>query len=57
MPEMMKAFVMRGLGEVAVIDKPIPEDPGPNGAIIRTTHALVCTSDTHTVAGAIGDRK
>ena len=53
----MKAFVMRGLGEVGVIDKPIPEDPGPNGAIVKTTHALVCTSDTHTVSGAIGDRK
>jgi threonine dehydrogenase-like Zn-dependent dehydrogenase len=53
----MRAFVMKSIGEVGVVEKPVPEDPGPNGAIIRTTRALVCTSDTHTVAGAIGDRK
>jgi threonine dehydrogenase-like Zn-dependent dehydrogenase len=53
----MKAFVMRRLGEVGFMDKPIPQDPGPNGAIVRTTRALVCTSDTHTAAGAIGERE
>jgi threonine dehydrogenase-like Zn-dependent dehydrogenase len=57
MARRMKAFVMRQLGEVGFMDKIVPEDPGPNGAIIRTTKALVCTSDTHTVAGAIGDRE
>jgi threonine dehydrogenase-like Zn-dependent dehydrogenase len=51
----MKAFVMHGIGEVGVIEKPIPR-PGPNDAVIRTTAALICTSDTHTVAGAIGPR-
>ncbi|MCC6910295.1 MAG: NAD(P)-dependent alcohol dehydrogenase [Phycisphaerales bacterium] len=51
----MKAFVMHGIGEVGVVDKPLPR-PGPNDAIIRTTAALICTSDTHTVAGAIGPR-
>ncbi|NNN17669.1 MAG: NAD(P)-dependent alcohol dehydrogenase [Thermoplasmata archaeon] len=51
----MRAFVMRKIGEVAVMDKPIPE-PGPNDAVIRTTAAMICTSDTHTVRGAIGDR-
>jgi threonine dehydrogenase-like Zn-dependent dehydrogenase len=51
----MKAFVMHAIGEVGIIDKPIPR-PGPNDAIIRTTAALICTSDTHTVAGAIGPR-
>jgi threonine dehydrogenase-like Zn-dependent dehydrogenase len=51
----MKAFVMRRVGQVAVMDKPVPE-PGPNDAIVRTTAALVCTSDVHTVRGAIGDR-
>jgi isopropanol dehydrogenase (NADP+) len=53
----MQAFVMRGIGKVGVMEKPVPEDPGPNGAIIRTTHALICTSDTHTVHGALGERK
>ena len=51
----MKAFVMHGIGEVGIIDKPIPR-PGPNDTILRTTAALICTSDTHTVAGAIGPR-
>ena len=51
----MRAFVMRKIGEVAVVDKPIPE-PGPNDAVIRTSAAMICTSDTHTVRGAIGER-
>jgi threonine dehydrogenase-like Zn-dependent dehydrogenase len=38
------------------MEKPVPE-PGPNDAIIKTTAALICTSDTHTVAGAIGERE
>jgi isopropanol dehydrogenase (NADP+) len=52
----MKAFVMHQIGSVGVIDKPIPAI-GPNDALVRTTAALICTSDTHTVAGAIGERK
>ena len=55
--ENMKAFVMKGIGKVGFIEKPDPRDPGPNDAIIKTTRALICTSDTHTVGGAIGDRK
>ncbi|HXW66794.1 MAG TPA: zinc-binding dehydrogenase [Thermoplasmata archaeon] len=51
----MRAFVMRRIGEVATLDKPVPE-PGPNDAIVRTTRALICTSDCHTVHGAIGER-
>ena len=56
MAEKMKAFVMHKIGEVGIIEKPVPQDPGPNGAIVKTTHALVCTSDTHTVKGALGER-
>ncbi len=52
----MRAFVMRGLGKIGILEKPVPTDPGANGAIIRTTRALICTSDAHTVGGAIGDR-
>lgn len=51
----MRAFVMRKIGEVGVMEKPVPQ-PGPNDAIVRTTTALICTSDSHTVRGAIGDR-
>jgi isopropanol dehydrogenase (NADP+) len=55
MAETMKAFVMKRIGEVGFMEKPVPE-PGPNDAVIRTTRALICTSDTHTVGGAIGER-
>ncbi len=51
----MKAFVMKRIGEVGWAEKPIPE-PGPNDAIIKPTVATVCTSDIHTVEGAIGER-
>jgi len=53
----MKTFVMKGIGKVGFLQKPVPAWPEPSGAIIRTTRALICTSDTHTVAGAIGERK
>jgi threonine dehydrogenase-like Zn-dependent dehydrogenase len=52
----MKAFVMKGLDRVGFIDKPVPK-PGPNDAVIKTTRALICTSDSHTVHGAIGPRE
>lgn len=51
----MTTFVMRRIGDVGVMEKPIPE-AGPNDAIVKTTAALVCTSDVHTVSGAIGER-
>lgn len=52
----MRAFVMKRIAETGFMEKPIPQDPGPNGAIIRTTAALICTSDSHTVGGAVGER-
>lgn len=52
----MKAFVMKSLGQVGFMEKPVPE-PGPNDAVIKTTRALICTSDSHTVRGAIGPRE
>jgi Threonine dehydrogenase and related Zn-dependent dehydrogenases len=52
MTDTMRAFVMEAVGKVAIVEKPIPE-PGPDEAIVRTTHALVCTSDVHTVRGAL----
>ena len=51
----MHTFVMKQIGEVGMMEKPMPEC-GPNDAIVRTTAALICTSDTHTVKGAIGQR-
>ena len=55
MSRVMKVFVMRGIDKVGIMEKPIPE-PGPNDAIVRTTSALICTSDVHIVRGAIGER-
>jgi isopropanol dehydrogenase (NADP+) len=55
MTAMMRAFVMKRIGEVGLMEKPIP-DPGPNDAVVKTTAALICTSDAHTVGGAIGER-
>ncbi|MBE3560751.1 MAG: NAD(P)-dependent alcohol dehydrogenase [Ktedonobacteraceae bacterium] len=52
----MKAFVMKSIGQVGFMEKPIPR-PGPDDAIIKTTRALICTSDSHTVHGAIGPRE
>lgn len=52
----MRAFVMHSIGETGVVDKPLPEI-GAGDALIRTTAALICTSDVHTVAGAIGERE
>ncbi|MFT5523804.1 MAG: threonine dehydrogenase-like Zn-dependent dehydrogenase [Pirellulaceae bacterium] len=56
MPQTMQCFVMQGIGKVEFTDKPIP-DVGPNDAVIKTTRALVCTSDVHTIRGAIGERQ
>jgi threonine dehydrogenase-like Zn-dependent dehydrogenase len=53
---MVKAFVMKEIGRVGVVDKPVPR-PGPRDAVIRTTSALICTSDSHTVKGGIGPRE
>lgn len=52
----MKAFVMKAIGQVGFMEKPIPQ-PGPDDAIVKTTKALICTSDSHTVGGAIGPRE
>src|SRR5581483_2867125 len=52
----MQAFVMKKIGAVGVMEKPVPE-PGPEDAVIKTTAALVCTSAAHTVGGAIGERE
>lgn len=52
----MKAFVMKALHQVEFVDKPVPKC-GPNDAVIKTTRALICTSDSHTVHGAVGPRE
>lgn len=52
----MKTFVMKEIGKVGFLEKPTPR-PGPGDAVVRTTRALICTSDSHTVSGGIGPRE
>jgi threonine dehydrogenase-like Zn-dependent dehydrogenase len=51
----MKALVMEGLEKVSVVEKRIPR-VGSDDALVRTTAALVCSSDVLTVGGALGVR-
>jgi len=48
----MKALVFLGTNKVGLVDKPIPQC-GPGDVVIRTTMSSICTSDVHTIAGAI----
>ena len=52
MADSMRAFVIKKVGETEMVEKPIP-DPGPEEALVRTTAALICTSDVHTVKGVL----
>ena len=52
----MKAFVMNGIGETGFAEKEEPQ-AGPNDAVVKPTKGLVCTSDVHTLHGAIGERE
>lgn len=48
----MKGLAFLSKGIVGVLDKPVPEIR-PNDALVRTTAALICSSDVHTVRGVI----
>ncbi len=52
MSDTMRALVFKQIGETAVMEKPIPQ-PGPEEAIVKTKASLICTSDVHTVKGAL----
>src|SRR6266568_3161348 len=52
----MKAFVMKSLEQVGFMEKPIPK-PGPDDGSVKTTKALTCKSESHTVHGVIGPRE
>ncbi|BBO33415.1 hypothetical protein PLANPX_3027 [Lacipirellula parvula] len=53
---MMTRFVLNGIGNVGVREKPIPLLES-HDAITRTTAALICMSDIRTVVGDIGNRQ
>lgn len=48
MADTMNALVLAEMGRVEVVEKPVPE-PGPTEGVVRTTAAMICTSDVHTV--------
>jgi threonine dehydrogenase-like Zn-dependent dehydrogenase len=52
MADTMKALAFLGTGKVGLVERPIPT-AGPGDAVVRTTKALICTSDVHTVAGLL----
>ena len=52
----MDAFVMNEIGETGFAEKDVPT-AGPTEAVVRPTKGLVCTSDIHTLHGAIGERE
>ena len=52
----MRAFVMKAIGETGIVEKERPA-AGPTDAILKPTKGLICTSDCHTVHGAIGERE
>ena len=52
MSDTMKALAFLGSGKVGLVEREIPH-AGPGEAIVRTTAALICTSDVHTVAGLL----
>jgi isopropanol dehydrogenase (NADP+) len=52
MSDTMKALAFLGSGKVGLVERDIPR-AGPGEAIVRTTVALICTSDVHTVKGAL----
>ena len=50
MSDTMRAFVIKEVGRGRGDGEAHPE-PGPEEAIVKTTAALICTSDAHTVGG------
>lgn len=52
MVDTMKALAFLGAGKVGLVERAIPH-AGPGDAVVRTTAALICTSDVHTVAGLL----
>ena len=57
MAQTMTAFVFKGNREIGFMEKPVPIQPETTGAIIKTTRALLCTSDIHAVEKNIESRK
>ncbi|WP_233621742.1 alcohol dehydrogenase catalytic domain-containing protein [Amycolatopsis sp. WAC 04182] len=50
--ELMRALVFIDTDQVGIREKPIPE-PGPGEVVVRTTASSICTSDIHTISGAM----
>ena len=49
----MKAVVYRGIGELALEERPVPKLLLPGDAIVQVTLASICSSDIHIKHGAV----
>lgn len=47
----MRTVVIEAPGVIAVVDRPDPELPGPDGAIVAVTATAICGSDLHFYEG------
>lgn len=52
MSDTMKALAILGAGTFGLVERDVPR-AGPGDAVVKTTAALICTSDVHTVAGLL----
>jgi threonine dehydrogenase-like Zn-dependent dehydrogenase len=51
----MRAVVTGGVGEIAVVDRPEPREPGPGEVVIVPEAVGICGSDYHFFAGELSD--
>ena len=49
----MLAYTFRGVGDLALVEKPLPRLQTPDDAIVRVTLASICTSDLHIKHGSV----
>lgn len=52
--KMMKAYVLRGPGQLVLEDRPIPQIIEPTDVIAKVTLTTLCRSDVHTIAAGQG---
>ena len=49
----MKALVWKDIGEIELVDRPMPELCSDKDAIIKVVMSSICTSDLHIIKGFV----
>ena len=49
----MKALVYRGVGDIALEERPDPELQAPGGAVVRLLRTTLCGTDLHIIKGDV----